>query len=428
MKKIGIVTLGCSRNTVDSEKMLMRLRRKGYAISTPEKADAVIINTCGFIDSAKEESIETIRDVLELKKNGQIKKVIVWGCLVKRYAKELHRHLKGVDAFSPVICFYDNDRIPLTLPHIADLKIAEGCRNNCSYCAIPSIRGSLISKTEKEILTEVKNINDKNTVKELTITAQDTTAWGKDFIQGKKQKNIISLLKKIVKAADNIPWLRIMYAHPRFTTRELIDYIAGEPKICSYIDLPIQHINDRILKAMNRHVTRKQIENLLWYIKNNYPDMALRTSVIAGFPTEKKSEFGELLDFIKEYKFNNLGAFVYSREERTPAYALHQIPDRAKRERFDRIMLAQQNISYENNLHMVGKTFDMLIDEKRSGGVLGRIYSQAYEIDGVTIVDKNLKQGAIHRVRITGATEYDLTASVDSAAASRSSTDQRRLK
>lgn len=416
MKKIAYVTLGCARNTVDSEKMLMRLRRKGYPIADISHADIVVINTCGFIDPAKEESIETIRDALDLKAEGKLEKVIVCGCLAKRYYKDLFEHLDGVDAYMGVINLEDSDRVSLTLPHLANLKIAEGCQNKCSYCAIPLIRGPLTSRKEADILEEVKFLN-KQGIQELTVAAQDTTAYAKDLDPNTDYSiaecdRLIELLKKIVNEANSIPWIRLMYAHPRFTNTKLIDYIANEPKICNYLDLPIQHINDRILNSMNRHTDSSHIKSILDYTRKNYPDFAIRSTLITGFPTETEAEFEEVLTFIEEYRLRNLGAFVYSKEDDTPAYDMEQIIESVKQERHEQIMFAQQDVSYELNQECIGMEFDVLIDEVNDNGSLGRTYFQAEDVDGLTMFEEQLTVGSFVRARIVDATDYDLIAEV----------------
>jgi ribosomal protein S12 methylthiotransferase len=409
MRRVSIITLGCARNSVDSEKMAARLRDRHFIVTDPSKADILIINTCGFITDAKRESLEVIQDALAMKERGKIKKVIVWGCLAQRYASDLLRHLKGIDAIVGVVNFEHAERVRSTPPHLAYLKIAEGCKNHCAYCAIPHIRGPLVSRPANDILEEVRILDDSG-VKELIIAAQDTTAWGRDNEQSKTKNKepILTLLQRITKTIKNIEWVRVMYAHPRFTTKELIDFIANEPKLCSYIDLPIQHINDRILKVMNRHAGRRKTEDLLWYIKKRYPNFAVRTTVIAGFPTETKSEFEELCAFIREYEFRHLGAFIYSKEEGTPAAKLRQVPEKVRRDRFEKIMLIQQEISYKLNDSLIGSTQRVLIDECRRSTATGRMYSQAHEVDGITIVKGKVRPGTFANVRITEAGDYDL--------------------
>jgi len=410
LRTAAVVTLGCPRNTVDSEKMLFRLNKKRFIITEPERADVVIINTCGFIDAAKEESLSVIDNALALKKAGKVKKVIVWGCLAKRYHEDIIKHRPDIDAIVDVVNFDFSDRIKTTLPHLTYIKIAEGCQNHCAYCAIPLIRGVLTSRTEKDILEEVKKLDADGVTKELIISAQDTTAWGQDLAGNTRTFN--DLLKKIARTVKNIPWIRVMYAHPRFTDKELIDIIASEPRIVKYLDLPIQHINDRILHTMNRHAGRAKIEDILGYVKKNYPEMAIRTSIICGFPTETKAEFEELIEFVQEYKFRHLGAFVYSKEENTPAAALRQLADKVKRERHEELMLVQQDVSAEYNQAEIGKVYDVLIDSIEKSKAFGHISTQCHEIDGQTIIklprSTTLVPGTFVKAQITGCDEYDL--------------------
>jgi ribosomal protein S12 methylthiotransferase len=411
LRTAAVVTLGCPRNTVDSEKMLFRLNRKRFIITEPERADVVIINTCGFIDTAKEESLSVIDNALALKAAGKVKKVIVWGCLAKRYHEEIIKHRPDIDAIVDVVNFDFADRIKTTPPHLTYLKIAEGCQNQCAYCAIPLIRGVLTSRSEKDILEEVRKLDNDGATKELIISAQDTTAWGQDLAGN--SRTFKDLLTKIARTVKNIPWIRVMYAHPRFTDPELIDIIAAEPRVVKYIDLPVQHINDRLLHTMNRHAGREKVESILRYIKDAHPNIAVRTSIICGFPTETKAEFEELLDFMQDYRFRHLGAFVYSKEENTPAAALKQLPDKVKRERHEQLMLLQQEISAEYNRSEIGKTYDVIIDSIEKSKAFGRISTQAHEIDGQTIIKlprgTTITPGTFVKANIIGADEYDLT-------------------
>jgi len=406
--KIAVLSLGCPRNTVDSEKIIFRLKNKGFQITKVEQAQALIINTCAFIEEAKKESLELIKQALELKQRGKLSKVIVWGCLVKRYPDLLVRHLKGVDAFAGIINIDTADRLSLTPPHISYLKIAEGCSNLCSYCAIPSIRGRLNSRQPQSVLKEVKSLDDKG-ISELNIVAQDITSWGRDLY---RDKDLVWLLRRILKTARNIKWIRLLYTHPKFVTEALINLMSEQERICNYIDMPIQHINDRILKLMNRKITKREITGKIHLLRKKIPDIAIRTTLMAGFPTEKDKEFEELIDFIKEYKFRNLGAFIYSREENTPAFKLRQVPKKIRKERLDKLMTLQQGISFELNKSIVGEEIDVVIDEVHKDYSVGRAYFQAYDIDSETIIPKRLEAGRLQKVRITDALEYDLVAEV----------------
>ncbi len=402
--KAGIITLGCPRNSVDSDKFMYRLKNRGVRVTTPEKADVLIINTCGFIETAKKESIDVIQHALSLKKKGKISKVIAAGCLISRYIKHLPEYLKGVDAFLGTIEDISPERIIPNPKHSAYIKIAEGCSNACSYCAIPLIRGKLKSAPVKNILDEVEFLN-RNKVKEINITAQDITSWGKDRY---RNRNLTYLLKQIVKKAKNIRWIRLLYTHPKYVSKELIKLMAKEPKICKYIDMPIQHINSRILKLMGRKISRREIEDKIKILREYIPGIAIRTTLITGFPTERKEEFEELLDFVKEYKFRNLGAFIYSREEETRAYSLRQVPEKVKKQRFHKLMTVQQEVSSELNKKLVGKDFDVIIDRRENNYSFGRAYFQAYDIDGEIIILSKLRTGSFYKIRITDAYEYDL--------------------
>lgn len=341
--KVGILSLGCPRNLVDSENILGRLNSKGYPIVDMEKADIALINTCAFIDDAKRESIDAILDLVELKKRGKLKKIIVYGCLSQRYSGELKKRIPEVDAFiGKVSLNHEIKRFPITPKHYVYLKICEGCINNCSFCAIPKIKGKFTSLDLDSILDKVENF-DRDKVSELNIIGQDITAYGIDLTGRTK---LIEALERVVKKAKHIGWIRLLYLYPSRVTKELLKLIKDEPKICKYIDLPIQHINSRILKLMNRNTSKTDIVEIIEEVRKIIPDVALRTSLITGFPSETEKEFKELLSFIEETKFERLGAFVYSREEDTAAYNMvKQIPDKVKQERLSKIMSLQQKIS-----------------------------------------------------------------------------------
>jgi len=406
--KVGMLSLGCPRNLVDSENILGRLSMKGHKIVDMEKADVAIVNTCAFIDEAKRESIDVILDLIELKKSGKIKKIIVYGCLSQRYKEELKKKLPEVDAFvGKVSLNHEVKRFPITPEHFAYLKICEGCINSCSYCIIPKIKGKFVSLDEKSILDKVAKLSDEG-VSELDIIGQDITGFGID-LAGKT--SLVAILKKIIKQAKNIHWIRLLYLHPDRIEIDLLKLIKDEPKLCKYIDLPVQHINDRILKLMNRLTSRKKIECLVNKVRQMIPGAAIRTSIITGFPTETDKEFKELFEFIKETKFERLGAFTYSAEEGTPAYALKpRVSDQVQRDRLDQIMKLQQRVSDENNRKLLGKTLEVLIDEKQEGSYLGRTQFDAPEVDGLVYVNsaKKLKHGDFVKVKITDTLEYDL--------------------
>lgn len=312
-KSFSIVSLGCFRNSYDSLRLKKQFLEKGFIFKDEaEKADIIVINTCGFINTAKEESLAAINEVLDLKRQKKIKKIIVVGCLVERYRKELESSFGEVDEWRGV------SKLESFLPKFKEtehvysdfLKICEGCLNRCSFCAIPNIKGPLKSRTILDILKEVSYL-DKKEIKELNLIGQDITSWGKDL---KPKKDLALLLKEILKTSKNIGWIRLIYTHPRHLTNSLIELIAKSSRICKYIDLPIQHINDKILKSMGRKITKKEITNLILKIRKKIPNCAIRTSVIVGFPGEGEKEFKELINFLKDIQFEHLGVFTYSNE------------------------------------------------------------------------------------------------------------------
>ncbi len=429
--KVGILSLGCPRNLVDSENILSRLNLKGYPIVDMAQADIGIVNTCAFIEDAKRESIEAILDLIELKKKKGLKKIIVYGCLTQRYKDALRRELPEVDAFlGRVSLNHSLDSYSLTPRHYAYLKICEGCLNNCSYCVIPKIKGGFTSLDMSSLRKKVHKFNRQG-ISELNIIGQDITGYGLDLY---KELKICALLKDILKHAPKIGWVRLLYLYPSRITDELIHIIADEPKVCKYVDLPIQHINDRILKLMHRQTLKKDILKLIEKIRKRIPQVALRTSVIVGFPSEEDSEFQELLSFIQEIKFERLGAFIYSREEGTPAFQLAgQIPKNTKIARFNAVMSTQQRISQEVNQQFLGQVLDVLIDEKEdghpstslrtalsersesNGRYLGRSQYDAPEVDGLVYVSSKeaLQPGDFVKVKITDTLEYDLVGEVE---------------
>jgi len=406
--KIGILSLGCPRNLVDSENILGGLSLKGYAVTDMDKADIGIVNTCAFIEDAKVESIDAILDLIDLKRKGKLSKVIVYGCLAQRYKDKLRRELPEVDAFiGKTSLNHSLGRFQLTPKHYAYLKICEGCINNCSYCVIPKIKGKFTSLDIDSILGKIEKLN-KSKVSEVNIIGQDITGYGLDLYASTK---LPELLKRIIKKSPNIGWLRLLYLNPGRISDELLDLIKNEPKICKYIDLPLQHINERILKLMHRQTSRQEILRIIDRIRKKLPDIAIRTSIIVGFPSETEKDFKELLDFITDVKFERLGAFVYSREEGTKAYNFKkQVPCEIKKERFNTLMLQQQRISQDVNKKLLGKVVDVLIDEKGEDFYLGRTQYDAPEVDGTIYVDslKALSVGGFVKVEITDTLEYDL--------------------
>ncbi|MBD3264309.1 MAG: 30S ribosomal protein S12 methylthiotransferase RimO [Candidatus Omnitrophica bacterium] len=418
--KFSIVSLGCFRNTYDSEIVAQRFEDRGYkfvplwkkeaSVSKKAPLDILIVNTCGFIDKAKKESIDIIREAIDYKKEKKTRNLYVFGCLVQRYKKQLARAFPEVDQWWGVEQLNASNSVHRDISPSWSyfLKICEGCLNRCSYCAIPLIKGGLRSKPVKDILTEVR-MADKNGTKELNIIGQDITSWGKDF---RPQKNLTGLLENILKETSNIKWVRLIYTHPRHITDSLIELIATNKKVCKYIDLPIQHINDRLLKKMNRKVTKSQIKRLIKKIRKIMPSSVIRSSVITGFPGETEDDFRELLDFLKEVKFDKLGVFTYSREENTPAYNFgSQVHHQTKKRRFSRIMELQQKISAESLIKFLGKDLQVLIEERKEDIFIGRSEYDAPEVDGLVFLrKKGLRPGDFYRAKVVGAYDYDLLA------------------
>ena len=435
--KIGVISLGCSKNLVDTEIILGNLARYGFQIvNAAQDADVIIVNTCGFIDTAKQEAVNTILEMSEYRTKGKCRALIVIGCLVERYKEDIMKEIPEVDAvvrikdYSEIIEIikgllkikkYEKNvllvddyinRLRSTPPSVAYLKIAEGCDNRCSYCVIPSIRGAYISRKMEDILNEANNLG-KQGVKELTVIAQDITRYGIDIYGEYK---LAELLRKLCEI-HGIEWIRLMYAYPESVNDELIDVIANEKKICKYLDLPIQHINDRVLKTMNRRSTGEQIRELIKKLRERVSGITIRTSVIVGFPGETEEEFNELYEFIKEAKFERLGAFAYSREEGTPAAKLkEQLPYKIKKARHSSIMKVQNQISKELNEQFIGKNIDVLIEGTTTkGSYFGRTYRDAPEIDGFVYIKtkRNLIPGEIESAKIHKATEYDLFGGIE---------------
>lgn len=409
MKTVGILNLGCPRNIVDAENTLGRLIKKGYKVTDLDKAEVAIINTCAFIEDAKKESIEAILEVAELKKLGRLKKIIVAGCLSQRYKDQLRRELPEVDAFVGAVKLGQSDhRFAITPRHYAYLKICESCINNCSFCVIPKIKGKFTSLDINAALRQVRRLN-KDKISELNIIGQDISGYGLDLYG---ERALPDLLRKIVKAAKNIGWIRVLYLYPDKIVDELLKVIKDEPKICRYIDLPIQHINGRILKLMNRRSTKDGIVSLIEKIRKTIPDVAIRTSLIVGFPTETRKEFQELLGFIRQMKFERLGAFAYSREEGTKAFGLSgQVPQKEKLARLNEVMQVQKIISEEVNRNFLGREMRVLIEEKGKDYYLARSEYDAPEVDGNVFVRPQkdaFEIGSFIKVKIIDTLEYDL--------------------
>lgn len=421
--KINIITLGCSKNLVDSEHLAGVLKANGHEVlfdSTKKKFDVAIINTCGFIGDAKEESIDVILEYIEEKKKRNIKNIIVFGCLVERYKETLEEEFIEIDAFFGVnnyldIATYLNAQIekdfflqrqPSTPKHFAYLKISEGCDRFCSFCAIPYIRGRHISIPIEELVEEAKCLA-KRGVKEIIIIAQDTCNYGKD-LYGKVR--LVDLLKEIAKI-EQIEWIRLQYSYPNDFNDELIEFLANEPKMCKYIDMPLQHINNRLLSSMNRKITGEEIRTLIDKIRKKIPQVCLRTTLIVGYPSESKEEFEELKEFVEQTKFDRMGAFTYSAEENTAAFKLEDnISQEEKDKRLDALTFLQEGISLKLNQKKIGKIFKVLIDRKEGEYYVGRTEFDSPEVDNEVLIsiEEKIKIGNFYQVKITDAVEFDL--------------------
>lgn len=420
-QRVGVINLGCARNLVDAQMLLGRLKKNGHRIVETEQADTVIVNTCSFIEEARQESIDTILDLIELKKQGKIKKVIVAGCLSQRYGKDLVEEFKDVDAFvgTPTLSRNGNpDHVQLTPQHFAYVKICESCFNACSFCAIPKIKGKFVSRTIESVVEEIKRL-DRQGVREVNIIGQDITAYGMDIY---REYSLARLLKEIVKVTHNIQWIRLLYAFPAHVTDELIETIAAEPKICDYIDIPLQHISDHLLASMNRNITTQKTKDLFRKIHKAIPKGFIRTTFIVGMPGETDQDFEELMAFVKEFRFERVGAFIYSKEEGTAAYDMPgHVPGKTKKARLDKLMALQQDIAREIQAGFVGRVLKVMIDEKEKGSenvYIGRSEYDAPEVDGIVYVHTSteLKPGDFVDVRITDAYEYDLAGEIVDAA------------
>ncbi len=426
---LNVVTLGCSKNLVDSEKLLRQFEENGFIAShnSTEFTDVVIINTCGFILDAKNESIETILSYAEAKKKGFIRKLIVTGCLSQRYSDSLKKEIPEVDAYFGVNQDKDilsalggnyhagliNQRILTTPSHYAFLKVAEGCNRNCAFCAIPSIRGRQVSIPVEDLIKESQALISGG-VKELILIAQDLTSYGTDLY---KKKYLGTLLEKL-NGLSELEWIRLHYNYPLgFPADEIIPLMKNNEKICNYLDIPIQHISDKVLSAMNRGHGRKEIEEIINGFRKDIPEVSLRTTIITGFPGETDKDFQELYDYIEQTKFDRLGAFTYSEEEDTPAAAKlkDNIPQKVKDERLNLIMDLQQSISLEKNLAKIGKEYKVLIDSVEGEFYIGRTEHDSPEIDNEVLINRKsavLKPGDFCRVKIFDAQEFDLYAEV----------------
>ena len=427
--KVGFISLGCNKNLVDTEKTISIFKENNYEIvNNPKEAEIIVINTCGFIESAKEEAINTILEMAEYKKQ-KCKYLIAMGCLVERYKKELEKELPEVDLFIKYSEYGDlwkkiqelikkreekidfeqwQDRVITTGKTTAYLKIADGCSNRCTYCAIPYIRGPFKSREFEEIIEEAKDL-EKRGYKELILTAQDTTKYGLDLYKKSRLAELITEISKI----DGIKWIRFLYSYPETIDEDLIKVVRENKKVCKYFDIPIQHISDNVLKRMNRKSNGKSIENLIKKLRKEIPDVIIRTTVMVGFPGETAEDYEELYKFVEKTKFDKMGAFSYSKEENTPAEKLkEQIHPATKKSRYNKIMQLQQKVVEQNIIKHIGKELEVLIenntfDEKY---YIGRSYMQAPEIDEVIYI-KNTKQleiGQFIKCKIIDTKGYDL--------------------
>jgi len=425
-KTLHLISLGCAKNLVDSEILLGGLKNTQYDVTeSPDDADTIIINTCGFLDIAREESVDTILQAAELRKKGRIEQLVVMGCLSERYHNDLKKEIPEVDQFfgtndhRQIASFltgkdYGKDdplffRSILTPSHFAYLKIAEGCDNGCSFCSIPIMRGLQKSRTIPELTSEIGRLVDNGT-KEIMIIAQDTTSYGWDLDKKAYLSDLITEMDKI----DNGPeWIRIHYAHPAHLNQRIIDSMAKSDRVCNYIDMPIQHASDNLLRSMRRGLNQEGIRRKIDNLRKAIPDISIRTTIIVGYPGEEEEDFLELTDFVSEIKFDHLGVFTYSEEEGTLAADLKDnIPRELKDERKSIIMDLQNNIDFERNSFMVGQSYDVIVDEVSNNIAVGRTQYDAPEIDKIVRINDFVEKGDIYQVEIDDFNEYELIGSL----------------
>ncbi len=419
--KVSVITLGCSKNTVDSERLMKQLESNNFELTAnPNDAETLVINTCGFIEAAKNESIETILNAVAFKKSGKVKKIIVAGCLSERYKNDLLKEISEVDAFFGTEKYEEiinnlggelkhnllGERLLTTPNHTAYLKISEGCDHPCSFCAIPLMRGLHKSKPMEDLLIEVNHLAAKG-VKELIIIGQDTTDYGKD-IYGKR--NLAEFLTKLSEI-KGIEWLRLMYAYPSHFPEDVIDVIANNEKICKYIDIPLQHISDNVLKSMRRGITAKKTKELIKNLRSRIPNVVLRTTLIVGYPAEKEEDFEELCEFVRDTKFERLGVFTYSQEESTSSFILGDpVPEEEKKRRLGVIMEIQKEISADKNKELLAKRFKVLVEGRENGYYVARSYRDAPEIDGDVLIPSKgkINIGNFYDVELYDYDDYDV--------------------
>ena len=423
--KINVVTLGCSKNVYDSEVLMGQLKANGKAVAHQEDGNIVVINTCGFIDNAKEESVNTILDFVQKKEAGEVDKVFVTGCLSERYKPDLIKEIPDVDQYfgttelpqllKALGANYKHEligeRLTTTPKNYAYLKIAEGCDRPCSFCAIPLMRGKHRSTPIEDLVTEAKKLA-ANGVKELILIAQDLTYYGLDLY---KKRSLAELLRALVKV-EGIQWIRLHYAFPTGFPMEVLDVMKEQPKICNYLDIPLQHISNKILKSMRRGTTQEKTTKLLQAFRNAVPQMAIRTTLIVGYPGETEADFQILKKWVEAMRFERLGCFTYSHEENTHAYRLvDDVPDEVKQARANEIMALQSQISWELNQAKIGQTMAVVIDRKEGQYFIGRSEFDSPDVDNEVLIDASkvyLKTGEYTTVRITDAADFDLYAEV----------------
>jgi len=434
--KIGLVSLGCDKNRIDSEIILGKVSSSldFEIVNDPKKADVIIVNTCGFIETAKQESINAILEMNEYKEKYKCQALVVTGCLSQRYQDELKESMPEIDIMLGVNDYdklmdmiaaflnkrsislnlrgysdtniNEGERVLTTKSHTAYLRIAEGCDNFCTYCIIPKIRGKYRSRQFESIISEAEKLAE-NGVKELILVAQDTTRYGIDLYGRKRLHELLQAVAEI----EGLKWVRVLYCYPEEIYDELIDTMASNPKICRYLDIPLQHISDRVLKMMGRRGRKAEITRTINKIREKMSDVCLRTSIIVGFPGETEDDFKELCDFVSEVRFDNLGVFMYSQEEDTPAAIMNdQVDEETKLRRHNELMALQQNISKEKNSGRVGRIYDVIIEGQKNRKWYGRSCEMAPDIDGLVYIESkyNLEIGSIIKVKITGSKEYDL--------------------
>lgn len=421
--RVNVVTLGCSKNLVDSEVLMTQLQGNGISVGHEVSGgtDTVVINTCGFIDKAKEESVNTILEYAEAKKEGHIKKLLVTGCLSERYADDLAKEIPEVDQFFGTTDLPNllqtlgadykheliGERTLATSSHYAYLKISEGCNRTCSFCAIPLMRGKHISKSIEEIVQEAQNLAREG-VKEIMLIAQELTYYGLDIYKKRRLGDLLEVLSEV----EGIEWIRLHYAYPSKFPLEVLNVMAQSEKVCNYLDIPLQHASDPVLKAMKRQITRKETEVLLDEIRRRVPGIAIRTTMLVGFPGETEEDFESLVRFVEEQRFDRLGVFTYSHEEDTSGYELEDdVPEEVKQERANYLMEVQSQISMELNQERVGKAFKVLIDRVEGGYFIGRTEFDSPEVDNEVLIptsDNYLRVGGFTFAEIVDTTEFDL--------------------